>query len=319
MKKIVVIEPGYQDYKAEKEILNEFNPVFCVVKIGTPREEIFKAISDADAIMVREAVIDKDLLDAASKVRIIVRYGVGVDNIDLDYAKKKGIKVANVPDYGSEDVAEHAMALLFAASRRIVTRDQDVRHGIWGVGQNEPMPRIYGKNLGVLGYGRIAKCFITKAKGLGFKNIFVVDPLLNEQTAKDDGIIKTDLEALCRESDFISVHVPLLPTTKHMIGAKELSLMKPYTVIVNAGRGGVIDEDALYDALKSNQIFAAGIDTFETEPVSLQNKLLSLKNTVVSDHTAWYTIESVIELQSKGALEVLRAFKGEELKHQVNK
>lgn len=319
MKKIVVIEPGYQDYETEKKILREFDPVIFVVKPGSPREEILKAVSDADAVMVREAVIDKELLDAAVKVQVIVRYGVGVDNIDLEYAKKKGISVANVPDYGSEDVAEHAMALLFAASRRIVTRDHDVRHGVWGVGQAEPIPRIYGKNLGVLGFGRIAKCFITKAKGLGFKKIFVTDPLLDEKTAKDYDIVKADLKTLCSESDFISVHVPLLPSTKHMIGADEFALMKPFTVIVNAGRGGVIDEDALYNALKTNQIFAAGIDTFETEPVPLQNRLLSLKNTVVSDHAAWYTVESVIELQSKGAMEVLRAFSGEELKHQVNR
>lgn len=319
MKKIVVIEPGYRDYEEEKQGLAEFDPVFEIVKLGSTKEQVLAAVKDADAIMVREAVVDKDVIDAAEKCKAVVRYGVGVDNIDLAYAKSKNIKVANVPDYGSEDVAEHALALLMGATRRIVTRDEDVRNGKWGIGQDEPIPRIFGKNLGVLGFGRIAKCFITKAKGLGFKNIFVLDPVLTEEIAKENGIIKADLDTICRESDFISVHVPLLPSTRHMIDASKIALMKKMAVIVNAGRGGIIDERALAQALKEHRIFAAGIDTFEKEPVDTENELLKLKNTVVSDHNAWYTQESVIELQSKGAREVLRVLKGEDPLHWVNK
>lgn len=319
MKKIVVIEPGYRDYEEEKNVLSAFSPCFEIVKEKTPKEQIIKTVADADAIMVREAVVDRQLMDAATNCQVIVRYGVGVDNIDLEYAKSKGIKVANVPDYGSEDVAEHALALLLAATRRIVTRDFDVRQGKWGIGQAEPIPRIFGKKLGVLGFGRIAKCFIKKAKGLGFKEILVTDPLLDDASAKQWQIKKSSLEEICSEADFISVHVPLLPSTRHMIGSRELSLMKPMTVVVNAGRGGVIDEKALYESLSQNQIFAAGIDTFEQEPVSIDSPLLNLKNIVVSDHTAWYTVESVIELQHKGAKEVLRVFNGEDPLHWVNK
>lgn len=319
MKKIVVIEPGYQDYQEELKVLAEFDPVLEVVKLGTPREQVLQKAADADAIMVREALVDKALLDAATRCQVVVRYGVGVDNIDLNYAKERGIKVANVPDYGSEDVAEHALALLLAATRRIVTRDRDVRAGIWGVGQREIIPRIYGKVLGVLGFGRIAKCFITKAKGLGFKEILVSDPVLTDEQAAQWGVTSCDLKTLCSRSNFISVHVPLLPSTFHMIGAKELALMDPLTVIVNAGRGGIIDEEALAAALKDGKIFAAGIDTFEQEPVDRQNPLLQLSATTVSDHNAWYTVESVIELQHKGAMEVYRVFKGEALLHQVNR
>ena len=319
MTKIVIIEPGYQDYESEKKVLSDFNPNFVVIKQGTDKKEMLNTLQDADAVMVREAVIDKEIIDSLKQCKVIVRYGVGVDNINLDYAKTKGIKVANVPDYGSEGVAEHALALLLAATRRVVTRDYDVRHGIWGVGQLEPIPRIFGKNLGVIGFGRIAKCFINKAKGLGFKNIFVTDPLLSKETAEQFGVVKTDLDTICKESDFISIHVPLLPNTKHMIDASKLALMKKMTVIVNAGRGGIVEEKALANALKDRQIFAAGIDTFEEEPVCTSNELLKLKNTVVSDHNAWYTQESVVELQTKGAQEVLRVLNGNEPIHWVNK
>lgn len=319
MKKIVVIEPGYRDYREELAILQEYAPLLTVVKLGTPREEIWRAVAEAEAILVREAPVDRALLDHAPRCRAVVRYGVGVDNIDLAYARERGVRVANVPDYGSDDVAEHAMALMFAAARRIVTRDRDVRAGRWGIGQSEPMPRLCGKTLGVLGFGRIAKCFVTKARGLGFAAICVTDPLLDEKAQREWGVTAVPLAELCARADVLSVHVPLLPQTRHMIGPKELGMMKSTAILVNAGRGGVVDEDALADALGSGRLFAAGIDTFEQEPVPTNHRLLALPNTVVSDHTAWYTVESVIDLQRKAAQEVRRVFAGEEPLHWVNR
>lgn len=319
MKRIAILEPGYRDYEEEKRVLAEFSPEITVVKAGAGLEEAKKAVAGADAIMVREAPVGAELLKAARGCAVVVRYGVGVDNIDLEAARALGIKVANVPDYGSDDVAEHALALMLAATRRVATRDRDVRAGRWNIGQDEPMPRITGKNLGVLGYGRIAKRFIAKASGLGFERIYVTDPVLEDEEAKKAGVAKAPLEELLSKSDFISVHVPLNKSTRHMIGRAQIALMRPNAVVVNAGRGGIIDEQALAEALAEGRIFAAGIDTFEQEPPKKDNPLLRLSNTVLSDHTAWYTSESVIELQHKAAMEVLRAFRGEELLHQVNK
>lgn len=319
MKKIAILEPGYRDYEEERRVLAEFSPEITVVKAGAGLEEARKAVAGADAIMVREAPVGAELLRAARGCAVVVRYGVGVDNIDLEAAKALGIKVANVPDYGSDDVAEHALALMLAATRRIATRDRDVRAGRWNIGQAEPMPRITGKNLGVLGYGRIARRFIAKASGLGFERIYVTDPVLDGEEARKAGLEKATLEELLAKSDFISVHVPLNKSTRHMIGRAEIALMRPNAVVVNAGRGGIIDEQALAQALEEGRIFAAGIDTFEQEPPRSDNPLLKLSNTVLSDHTAWYTSESVVELQHKAAMEVLRAFRGEELLHQVNK
>ncbi|KNH11943.1 4-phosphoerythronate dehydrogenase [Vibrio lentus] len=318
MKKVVVIEPGYLNYKEEIEVLNSHQTTLTSLPIGTAKSDILREVADADAIMVREANIDMEILDAAKKCQVVVRYGVGVDNIDLKYAKERGVYVANVPDYGSEDVAEHALSLLVAATRRIVTRDKDVHNGKWGVGQAEPIPRMGGKILGVVGFGRIARCFTEKVSGLGFRTTMVFDPALTPEQAKEAGVQKVDLETLVCEADFISLHAPLNEHTRHMIDGELINKMKPMAVLVNTSRGGLVDEQALYEALKANKIHAAGIDVFETEPVPQDNPLLTLSNAICTDHTAWFTEESVVELQHKGAVEVLRVFDGKKPNNWVN-
>ncbi|WP_250216249.1 C-terminal binding protein, partial [Escherichia coli] len=318
MKKIVVIKPGYLNYSAEENILQDWDPQFVVVPANASLEEKLRQVSNADAIMVREATVSRPMIEAMQQCRVIVRYGVGVDNIDSQAAKEKGIYVANVPDYGSEDVAEHALALLLAATRRIATRNRDVRDGQWGIGQREPMFRLAGKILGVVGFGRISRCFVQKASGIGFKRILVVDPLLTDKQASQAGVTRVNLDTLCREADFISLHAPLTPDTHHLIGEAELAKMKPSAVLVNTSRGGLIDEQALINALLQQRIFAAGLDVFESEPLSAKSPLLQMDNTLCTDHTAWFTEESVVELQSKAAHEVRRAFEGEHPLNWVN-
>ncbi|EPZ8636739.1 C-terminal binding protein [Escherichia coli] len=318
MKKIVVIEPGYLNYSAEENILQDWDPQFVVVPANASLEEKLRQVSNADAIMVREATVSRPMIEAMQQCRVIVRYGVGVDNIDSQAAKEKGIYVANVPDYGSEDVAEHALALLLAATRRIATRNRDVRDGQWGIGQREPIFRLAGKILGVVGFGRISRCFVQKASGIGFKRILVVDPLLTDKQASQAGVTRVNLDTLCREADFISLHAPLTPDTHHLIGEAELAKMKPSAVLVNTSRGGLIDEQALINALLQQRIFAAGLDVFESEPLSAKSPLLQMDNTLCTDHTAWFTEESVVELQSKAAHEVRRAFEGEHPLNWVN-
>lgn len=318
MKKIVVIEPGYLNYSAEESILQNWDPQFVVVPANASLEEKLHQVSNADAIMVREATVSRPMIEAMQQCRVIVRYGVGVDNIDSQAAREKGIYVANVPDYGSEDVAEHALALLLAATRRIATRNRDVRDGQWGIGQREPMFRLAGKILGVVGFGRISRCFVQKASGIGFKRILVVDPLLTDEQALQAGVTRVSLDTLCREADFVSLHAPLTPDTHHLIGEAELAKMKPSAVLVNTSRGGLIDEQALINALLQQRIFAAGLDVFESEPLSAKSPLLQMENTLCTDHTAWFTEESVVELQSKAAHEVRRAFEGEHPLNWVN-
>ncbi|MDE1186602.1 MAG: C-terminal binding protein [Pantoea sp.] len=319
MKKIVVLEPGYVHYREEEAILAAFHPQFVVIPANTARDALLEQLRDADAVMLREARLDSGMIAVLDKCQAVVRYGVGVDNVDLVAAKEKGIYVANVPDYGSEDVAEHALALLLAATRRITSRNQQVHQGQWNIGQAEPMFRMSGKVLGVVGFGRIARCLAVKARGIGFRSLLVCDPLLDTQAAEDAGVVSVSLETLCREADFISLHVPLSEKTRHLIGAQQLAMMKPTCVLVNTSRGGLIDETALFQALQKRQLFAAGLDVFEQEPIRADHPLLTLPEVICTDHTAWFTEESVIELQRKAAQEVLRVFEGNKPLNWVNR
>ena len=318
MKKIVVLEPGYEHYQEEMNVLTAFNPEFTVVPKSASQEERAKALSQADALMIREASLPREYIALLDKCQAIVRYGVGVDNVDLVAAKEKGIYVANVPDYGSEDVAEHALALLLASTRRLTSRNSQVHEGKWNIGQAEPMFRLSGKVLGIIGFGRIARCLATKANGIGFSRMLVCDPLLSEADALAAGVEKVALEQLCKQADLISLHVPLSDKTRHLIGADQLAMMKPTTVLVNTSRGGLIDEHALYQALAEQRLFAAGLDVFEQEPVRRDHPLLTLSNVICTDHTAWFTEESVTELQRKAAQEVLRIFEGNKPLNWVN-
>ncbi|MGK3123852.1 C-terminal binding protein [Candidatus Pantoea formicae] len=318
MKKIVVLEPGYEHYQEEIKVLAAFNPEFIVVPKSASQEERAKALLQADALMIREAPLPLEYIALLDKCQAIVRYGVGVDNVDLSAAKEKGIYVANVPDYGSEDVAEHALALLLATTRRLTSRNTQVHAGQWNIGQAEPMYRLSGKVLGIVGFGRIARCLAAKASGIGFSRMLVCDPLLNDVDAMAAGVEKVTLEQLCQQADLISLHVPLSEKTRHLIGAEQLALMKPTTIVVNTSRGGLIDENALYQALIENRLYAAGLDVFEQEPVRQDHPLLTLPNVICTDHTAWFTEESVTELQRKAAQEVLRIFEGNKPLNWVN-
>jgi D-3-phosphoglycerate dehydrogenase len=304
--KVVVINADYPHYKIEKDILNPFS--INLVSVDTHSEdELISAIQDADAVLVRETALNKDAIHAMEDCKVIVRYGVGVDNIDLDAAQEKGIYVANVPDYGSEEVADQALALLMSVSRRTVTRDREVRSGVWGVGGKEPIHSFRGRTIGIIGYGRIGRTFHRKVSGLGFGRVLVHDPYLKTEV---DGVEKVSLEDLCEQSDVISLHSPLTKENYHIINQENLSKMKENAILINTSRGGLIDEEALTEALKNNCIFGAGLDVFEQEPPDLSSPLFQLSNIVVTDHTGWYSEDSLQELQRKAAQEVARVFSG---------
>lgn len=304
--KVVVINADYPHYEIEKDILNPFSINLLAVNTNS-NVELIDAVQDADAVLVRETVLNKHAISAMEDCKIIVRYGVGVDNIDLETAQEKGIYVANVPDYGSEEVADQALALLMSVSRRIVTRDRDVRNGRWSIGAKEPIHSFNGKTLGIIGFGRIGRTFHRKVSGLGFGKVLVYDPFFKDE---EMGVTKADIKTLCQEADVISIHSPLTKENYHLINAEMLSLMKPSAILVNTSRGGLIDEEALWEALEKNRIFGAGLDVFETEPPDLSAPLFHLNNIVVTDHTGWYSEESLQDLQRKAAEEVARVFSG---------
>ena len=316
--KVVFLEPGYSTYDAEKAALSEFDLNFVVVDKDASDAERIAVAKDADIVMLRDRLLSAEMLDAFKNIKGVVRYGVGYNNIDYQYAASKQIPVCNVPDYGADAVAEFAVGLMFSACRMIVSRDKAVREGAWDISESQQVRLLIGKTLGLVSFGRIARHFKAKTDGIGFKRVLVHDPYLSEEEAEKFGVTNVDMETLCKECDIISMHAPLTDETYHVLNADHIKLMKPTAVVVNTGRGGLIDEDALYDALKNGKLFAAGIDVFETEPAVKNHKLFELDNVVVTDHTAWFTVESLKELQTKAGLEAARMLKGEKPKSWIN-
>jgi len=316
-KRVVVVDGGYESYDIEHRILAPLDADVVIDPCHGDPARIKIASAEADAVLVRDSPIDREAIACMRRCRIIARYGIGVDNVDLAAAQERRIYVANVPDYGAEEVSDHALALLMSVARRTVTRDAAVRSGAWNVSRREKMYRIAGRALGLVGYGRIARTLERKMRGLGVVRVMAYDPLL--EAGAFVGVESVDLNFLCEQSDFISLHAPLTRYTSHIINSTRLALMKPTAILVNTARGGLVDETALVEALGSKRIFGAGIDVFEREPPAPDHPLFGLDNVVLSDHTAWYSEESVAELQTKAAEEVARVLRGEPPKHWVNR
>lgn len=313
---MVILDAHYPHYEAEREILAPFGAELVHVETGGDPARVVAAVRDADAVMVRETPLPAQAVQAMSRCRVIVRYGVGVDHIDLAAARERRIFVANVPDYGSEEVADHALALLLAVARRVVQRDRDVRRGEWGIGPRQPIYSFRGRTLGIIGYGRIGRAFHRKAAPLGFARTLVCDPVLAEAPP---GVELVGLDTLCREADVISLHTPLTQATRGLFDATRIALMKANAILVNTARGGLVDEQALVAALREGRIFGAGIDVYASEPPAPDHPLFGLDNVVVTDHTAWYSEEALADLQTKAAQEVARVFSGERPRSWVNR
>ena len=316
---IAVLEPGYRDYETETAI---FAPLGAKVVPVAADEDTLTAVGALDpaGILVRERLVTAEAMDKAPSLKVIARYGIGVDNIDLEAAKARGIKVANVPGYGAEhEVSDHALALYLTLQRRLVARDRALRDGAWGIGQAEPIPGRLGATVGLVGYGRIGAMAAKKFRVFGFELFLVVDPHRDPDALIVDGLEPVDLDTLCAEADVISLHLPLTDETRGMIDARRIGLMKPSAIVVNVSRGGLVDEDALAAALHEGRLFGAGLDVFAQEPPDRSHPLFSAPRTVFSDHAAWYSERSVEALQSGAAQEVARVLKGEDPLNWVNR
>jgi len=315
---IAVLEPGYADYATEKTVLVDQN--VRIVSVVEQKDAV-SSLSEIDpvAVLVRERAITATEMDCCPNLKVIVRYGVGVDNIDVDAAKARGIYVANVPDYGAEtEVSEHTVALYLAVQRRIASRDREVREGSWGIGQDAPIPSREDAVLGLIGCGRIGLQVARKFQVFGFTRTLVYDPYLPDDVAREHGVESVELQTLCRAADVISLHAPLSHETHHILAAEQLGLMKPSSIVINVSRGGLVDELALAAALHEGRLFGAGLDVFEQEPLRTDHPLRNTPNTILSDHTAWYSERSVKVLQSNAAKEVYRVLNGEKPKNWVN-
>lgn len=313
---VVVLDEGYGGTEIEESVLAGFGARVVERPCHGRAADVRHAVNGADAVLVRESPVDAEAIAAMPACRAIVRYGVGIDNIDRAFAASRGIYVANVPDYGVEEVSDHALALLFSVARRVVSRDRAVRQGAWNIARAEPMHRLAGGTLGLIGYGRIGHAFHRKARALGYARTLVHDPFLAHPP---DGVELCELDRIVAEADVISLHAPLTEASRHVINAERLARMKRTAILVNTSRGGLVDTAALHEALSTGRIFGAGLDVFEQEPPGAGHPLFALENVVVSDHTGWYSEESVGDLRRKAAEEIARVFAGESPRNWVNR
>lgn len=280
-------------------------------------EEIIALAHDADAILNCYAKMTARVIEGLERCRIIARYGIGVDNVDLAAATKAGILVTNVPDYCIDEVSDHALALLLALARQIVAADGAVKTGAWDVVAHAGIRRLRGQVLGLLGFGKIGRALALKARALGIK-VLVYDPYIDSGLIAHVGVEAVTFDKLLAEADAISIHVPLTPETRDLIGKQELARMKPSAFLINTSRGGIVDERALAVALKENRLGGAALDVLSGEPPPRDHPLRQAPNIILTPHLAFYSKESVIELQTKAAEEVARALKGEPPRSPVN-
>lgn len=274
------------------------------------RHEFIKYAKEADGIIIGVDIADKEMLSQCSNLKAIAKYGVGVDNIDMAYAKELGIKVSRTTGSNSLSVAEHAMGLLFALAKNTYSAVQDVKNGNWN--------KVYGfelqgKTMGIIGFGNIGKKLAQLAQGMNMKvmvyDIFPTDPVY----AEENNIIPADFEQLIKESDVISVHMPLTPDTKNILNKHTFSMMKANAIVINAARGGIVNEEDLYEALTSKEIAGAGFDVFTQEPPK-NTALLKLDNFILTPHIASKTKEADEKTMQMSVANILKDL--EELKNE---
>jgi D-3-phosphoglycerate dehydrogenase len=307
------------DITVESEVLNRIGAEVIDIECNS-EDEIIQAAKDADAVLVIFAPMTRRVLSALPRVKVLVRYGIGYDTVDVDAATDNGILVVNIPDFCLREVSDHALALTMTISRQIVTMNSKTKKGNWTEAQLvlTKLPPPYQQTIGFVGCGNIGQMTARKAKCFGFRTIGY-DPYISASVASDAGIELVELSTLLKESDYVSVHALLNQETRHLIGEKELKQMKPTAHLINTARGGVIDEGALIQALSEKWIAGAGLDVFEQEPIAPDNPLLRMDNVIITPHCAGSSEASVERLKLSVAQEAARVLTGRWPKNVVNK
>jgi D-3-phosphoglycerate dehydrogenase / 2-oxoglutarate reductase len=314
MKKVVLT---HRLYEAGMKILDGKVDV-TIVNTGKP-QEMLPELLDADGLIIRIGSIDRDTMKAAKKLKVIGRPGVGVDDVDVAAATDLGIPVVIAPGANTRSVAEHALALIFALAKDLLNSDKKTRTGDFNVRNSYKAFELSGKTVGLIGYGNIGTELAKLCRAVGMK-VTVYDPFVNPDTVRKQGCdCEMELEQVLRNADVISLHVPLTEKTRNLIGERELNLMKPGAVLINCARGGVIDEQALAEALKKNKIHGAGLDVFSSEPVKADNLWTGHDNVIITPHMAGLTQEAAAGVSTMAAQGVLAVLNGEKWPHVANK
>jgi D-3-phosphoglycerate dehydrogenase len=287
-------------------------------KPGLSPDEQGEIIGDYDGLIIRSATkVTPALLDKAAKLKIVVRAGIGVDNIDVDACTKKGVLVENTPTGNAVSAAEHAVGLLFACARLVPFAHASTHAGKWEKSKFQGV-ELTGKTLGVIGTGNIGGVVCNRARGLCM-NVIAYDPMLSEEKAAEMGIERVELDDLLTRADAITMHVPLIPPTKHLLNAEAFAKMKDGVLLVNAARGGVVDEGAAAEALKSGKLRAAAFDVFESEPLTDDNPLRACDNVIFTPHLGASTRDAQVRVGVEAAEQVVSYLAHSDIRNALNK
>jgi len=306
---IAVTDSPFPSLDPVREALAALDPDLRMSRSSTA-EDIIAVARDADAVIVCYAQVTGAIIGTLTRCKVIGRTGLGVDNIDVPAAKARGITVTYVPDYCLREVSDHAMALLLALARKVPFANKLVQSGRWELPPLAPLRRLEGRVLGLIGFGNIPRALAPKAKAFGLK-VITHDPYVSPDVLAAAGVEGVSFDGLLARSDFISVHAPLTPQTRGLVNAAAFARMKKGALLVTTARGPLIDEAALVAALDSGQLGGAALDVVVTEPLPKDSPLIGRDNLILTPHTAFYSVEALIELQSKCANDVARVLRGE--------
>ena len=314
---IAIADSVFPSLDPALEILSRLDATVTLTRKSTP-EAIVEIAGAADALMVTFAQINSEVIGNLKKCRVIGRFGIGVDNIDIDAATRAGIQVCYVPDYCRDEVSDHAIALLMSLARKITYSNAIVQSGRWEGKAVAPIRRLRGRTLGLVGFGKIPQTLAPKAKALSF-NIVAHDPYVPAEVAAALGVELVTFDALLERSDCISLHAPLTGETENLFDANAFAKMKPESLLVNTARGPLIDEQALSDALDAGTLAGAALDVVPNEPPPPDCPLLKRDNVILTPHTAFYSEDALADLQTKAAKDVASVLGGEAPVYPYNK
>jgi D-3-phosphoglycerate dehydrogenase len=311
--KVLLTDYAWPDLAIEQRILAEADAELIFAE-RSDAESLAALAVDADAIMTNWARVDASVLAAAAHCRVVARLGIGLDNIDVDFATRRGMLVTNVPNYCLIEVAEHAIALLLALARKVGYYNALAKNNVYRLQSGPALRRIEGQTLGIVGFGRIGRKLAEKAAPLGMRI------LATSRATRDlpEGVEWCELDDLLARSDYVSLHVPLTPDTRHLIGAAQLARMKPTAYLINTARGGLIETAALVAALNENRLAGAALDVQDPEPPDLSKPPYNDPRVVVTPHAAFVSLESLENLRTRASRQVADALTGKRPDNVVN-
>jgi D-3-phosphoglycerate dehydrogenase / 2-oxoglutarate reductase len=312
---VAVADSVFPNLDPAREVLSKIGAELRLAEKPTP-EGIVQAARDADAVLVTYAKITADMIRQMARCRIIARFGIGVDNVDIAAATEAGIVVTRVPDYCIDEVSDHTLALLLALVRKIPFANSRAHAGRWEMSAVVPIHRLRGSVLGLVGFGRIPQLVAPKAKAFGL-NVVTYDPYVPQEITTAAGVDGVDFAELVKISDYVSIHTPLMPETQALFNADLFRKMKPSAYLINTARGPIVDEAALAYALDAGQLAGAALDVLSQEPPTA-SPLIGRDNVILTPHMSFYSVESLVELQTKAAEEVVRVLTGQAPRNPVN-